>query len=42
MNNESTAPIKDQLHDLDMIARRLDVAIKTVRRMIDRGELCYH
>jgi excisionase family DNA binding protein len=42
MNNESTASIHDQLHDLNTIARRLNVATKTVRRLIARGELGYH
>jgi hypothetical protein len=27
MNNESTAPIKDQLHDLDIIARRASIVL---------------
>jgi len=26
----------------ETVARRLNVAVKTVRRMIDRGELGYH
>jgi hypothetical protein len=42
MSDKSTASIDGQLHDLDTIARRLDVTIKTVRRMIARGELGYH
>jgi len=42
MNKESTVPASEQLHDLDTIARRLEVATKTVRRMIARGELGYH
>jgi excisionase family DNA binding protein len=42
MNNESTAPVNDQLHDLNTIAGRLNIATKTVRRMIARGELGYH
>jgi excisionase family DNA binding protein len=42
MNNESTTPVNDQLHDLDTIAGRLNIATKTVRRMIARGELGYH
>jgi excisionase family DNA binding protein len=42
MNDEPTAPANDHLHDLDTIARRLNVATKTVRRMIARGELGYH
>ena len=42
MNKESTVPVSEQLHDLDTIARRLEVATKTVRRMIARGELGYH
>ena len=36
------APAVGQLHDLDTIARRLNVSTKTVRRMIVRGELGYH
>jgi excisionase family DNA binding protein len=42
MNDEPTTPANDRLHDLNTIARRLNVAIKTVRRMIARGELGYH
>jgi len=42
MNNKSIAPADDQLHDLNTIASRLNVATKTVRRMIARGELGYH
>jgi excisionase family DNA binding protein len=40
-DESATAPV-DRLHDLDTIARRLNVATKTVRRMIARGELGYH
>jgi excisionase family DNA binding protein len=42
MNDDYTTSANDQLHDLDTIARRLNVAIKTVRRLIGRGELGYH
>ena len=36
------APTNEQLQDLDTIARRLSIAVKSVRRLIDRGELgCY-
>jgi excisionase family DNA binding protein len=44
MNNEepSTEPSDDRLHDLDTIAQRLNVSIRMVRRLIDRGELGYH
>ena len=36
------SPANEQLHDVETIARRLNVSIKTVRRVIDRGELgCY-
>jgi excisionase family DNA binding protein len=42
-DNESGVPVaKDQLHDLDAIARRLNVSTKMVRRLIARGELGYH
>ena len=41
-DESTTAPANDRLHDLDTIARRLNVATKTVRRMIARGELGYH
>ena len=36
------APVDDRLHDLKTIARWLDVSIKSVRRLINRGELGYH
>jgi hypothetical protein len=36
MSDESTASIDGQLYDFDMIAR-LDVTIKTVRRMLSPG-----
>ena len=35
---QSPRPV-DVLHDLEVIAKRLDVSTKTVRRLIDRGEL---
>jgi excisionase family DNA binding protein len=38
----SIAPTDDRLHDLDTIARRLDVSTKMVRRLIGRGELGFH
>ena len=41
-DESGTAPADDQLHDLDTIARRLNVSTKTVRRLIVRGELGYH
>jgi excisionase family DNA binding protein len=35
-------PANEQLHDVKTIARRLNVSIKTVRRLIKQGELgCY-
>jgi excisionase family DNA binding protein len=44
MDNEefNNAPADDRLHDLDTIAQRLNVSIRMVRRLIDRGELGYH
>jgi len=42
VNELGAAPVNDQLHDLDAIARRLNVSTRTVRRMIARGELGYH
>jgi excisionase family DNA binding protein len=36
------APAVGQLHDLDTIARRLNISTRTARRMIVRGELGYH
>jgi excisionase family DNA binding protein len=36
------APADGRLHDLKTIARWLDVSIKSVRRLINRGELGYH
>lgn len=38
-----SAPLaNEQLHDVKSIARRLNVSIKTVHRLIRRGELgCY-
>jgi hypothetical protein len=38
MSDESSASADHQLHDLDTIARRLGVTIKTVRRLIAPGE----
>jgi excisionase family DNA binding protein len=36
------SPANEQLHEVERIARRLNVSIRTVRRVIDRGELgCY-
>jgi excisionase family DNA binding protein len=31
-----------QLHDVTAVAARLDVSVKTVRRMIERGQLPAH
>jgi excisionase family DNA binding protein len=44
MNDQeiSATPTNDRLHDVDTIARRLNVSIKMVRRLIDRGELGFH
>jgi excisionase family DNA binding protein len=44
MDNEefNNAPADDRLRDLDTIAQRLNVSIRMVRRLIDRGELGYH
>jgi excisionase family DNA binding protein len=44
MNDDESnkAPTTDSLHDLRTVARRLNVAVKTVRRMIVCGELEYH
>ena len=42
MTSPAPRRLNDQLHDLDTIARRLNVATKTVRRLIVRGELGYH
>jgi excisionase family DNA binding protein len=41
-DESSAAEAVGQLHDLDTIARRLNITTKTVRRMIARGELGYH
>jgi excisionase family DNA binding protein len=38
----ATAPANDQLNDLDTIARRLKISIKTLRRMLARGDIGYH
>jgi excisionase family DNA binding protein len=38
----SALPANDRLHDIDTIARRLDVSAKMVRRLIGRGELGYY
>jgi excisionase family DNA binding protein len=35
-------PANEQLRDVETIARRLNVSSKTVRRMIDRGELGHY
>ena len=44
MDNDesSTAPANGQLHDLGTIARRLNVSVRSVRRLLARGELAYH
>ena len=39
--NHSPAGV-DALNDLETIAKRLDVSVKTVRRLIARGELPHH
>jgi excisionase family DNA binding protein len=36
------ASAKEQLHDVETIARQLGVSSKTVRRMIERGELGHY
>ena len=36
------SPANEQLQDVKTIARRLNVSRKTVRRMIDRGELGHY
>jgi excisionase family DNA binding protein len=41
-DESSAAEAIGRLHDLDTIARRLNITTKTVRRMIVRGELGYH
>jgi excisionase family DNA binding protein len=41
-DESSAAEAVGRLHDLDTIARRLNVTTKTVRRMLVRGELGYH
>ncbi len=41
-DESSAAEAVGRLHDLDTIARRLNITTKTVRRMIVRGELGYH
>ena len=35
-------PDVPQLYDVDAVARRLNVSAKTIRRMIDNGELPVH
>ena len=42
MEDDEPPPAIDQLHNLDEIARRLNVSTKMVRRLIARGELDYH
>jgi excisionase family DNA binding protein len=42
VEERSSAPVNEQLRDLDTIARRLNVSTKMVRRLIGRGELGYH
>jgi len=37
-----TEPGVPQMHDVDAVARRLNVSPKTVRRLIDRGGLPVH
>jgi excisionase family DNA binding protein len=39
MDDSGAAPAVGQLHDLDTIARRLNISIRTLRRLIVRGEL---
>jgi excisionase family DNA binding protein len=41
-DESGAAPTVGQLHDLDTIARRLNISTRTARRMIVRGELGYH
>jgi excisionase family DNA binding protein len=41
-DESDTPPANAQLHDLEAIARRLNISIRTVRRLIVRGELGYH
>jgi excisionase family DNA binding protein len=36
------APAVGQLHDLDTIARRLNISTRTARRLIVRGELGHY
>jgi excisionase family DNA binding protein len=44
MNDEETrtAPANERLHDIDTIARRLNVSTRMVRRLISRHELGFH
>ena len=41
-DGSSNVPANDRLHDVETIARRLDISSKTVRRKIDRGELGHY
>jgi len=41
-NSAGGSAAADTLNDLEVIAKRLDVSIKTVRRLIDNGELPHH
>lgn len=41
-HKSSAAQAIGRLHDLDTIARRLNVSTKMVRRLIVRGELGFH
>lgn len=41
-DHRQSVPSKAPLLDLDAVAKRLGVSIKTVRRIIDRGELPVH
>ena len=41
--NESRAPQRSQsFHNLADVAKRLKISVKTVRRLVDRGELVVH
>jgi excisionase family DNA binding protein len=41
-DNPDRAPSGERLIDLDAIAERLGISVKSVRRLLDRGELAYH
>jgi excisionase family DNA binding protein len=41
-DDKSGAALARQLHDLDTIARRLNISTRTVRRLVVRGELGSH